>query len=257
MKVTNKKIDKWVRPWEIEKFDNLTVRDERFFSIVMKGCLGWLTRHIKMYNKPIKHFVFNTGSSYMYVEANGYYNTWSETTGEDYMYMECPRCIVTMQEISIPTEELTNPFIRGNYERYSDDGQVKGYNAEMRRLPIEINLQLQYVLNNFNESIVLLQELFDSLVFQRYFKISYLGQLVQCSIEFPNNTSIPQKKIDLAATDDNHRTIEISIKLNTTYPIINVDTETPARHVISSFNYNIDAVSEKQVVENLDNKKIQ
>lgn len=257
MKVTNKKIDKWVRPWEIEKFDNLTVRDERFFSIVMKGCLGWLTRHIKMYNKPIKHFVFNTGSSYMYVEANGYYNTWSETTGEDYMYMECPRCIVTMQEISIPTEELTNPFIRGNYERYSDDGQVKGYNAEMRRLPIEINLQLQYVLNNFNESIVLLQELFDSLVFQRYFKITYLGQLVQCSIEFPNNTSIPQKKIDLAATDDNHRTIEISIKLNTTYPIINVDTETPARHIISSFNYNIDVVREKQVVENLENKKIQ
>lgn len=246
MKVTNKKIDKWVRPWEIEKFDNLTVRDERFFSIVMKGCLGWLTRHIKMYNKPIKHFVFNTGSSYMYVEANGYYNTWSETTGEDYMYMECPRCIVTMQEISIPTEELTNPFIRGNYERYSDDGQVKGYNAEMRRLPIEINLQLQYVLNNFNESIVLLQELFDSLVFQRYFKITYLGQLVQCSIEFPNNTSIPQKKIDLAATDDNHRIIEISIKLNTTYPIINVDTETPARHVISSFNYNIDAVTENR-----------
>ena len=35
MKVVNKKIDKWIRPWEIEKFDNLSVRDERYFSILI------------------------------------------------------------------------------------------------------------------------------------------------------------------------------------------------------------------------------
>ena len=173
MDVVNKKIDKWIRPWEIEKFDDLKIRDERFFSIVIKGVLGWLTRHIVMYNKPIKHFIFNTGSSYMYVEANGYTNTWKETSGEDYMYMETPRCLATIGDISIPQEELTNPFVRGVYERYSDDGQIKGYNAEMRRLPIEINISLQYVLSNFNETIILIQELFDKLVFQRYFKITY------------------------------------------------------------------------------------
>ena len=256
MKVSNKKVDKWTRPWEIEKFDNLAIRDERFFSIIIKGCLGWLTRHIKMYNKPIKHFIFNTGSSYMYVETNGYYNSWAETTGEDWMYMECPRCIVNIGEISIPTEELTNPFIRGNYERYSEDGQVKGYNAEMRRLPIEMTVQLQYVLNNFNESIILLQELFDKLVFQRYFKVTYLGQLIQCSIEFPNSASTPQKKVDLASTDDNHRTIEISIKLNTSYPIINVDTEIPASNIISSFYFGMDTELNEKLVEHIADKYI-
>ena len=254
--IYNKKIDKWTRPWEIEKFDNLSVRDERYFSILVKGCLGWLTRHIKMYNKPLKHFIFNTGSSYMYVEANGYYNSWIETTGEDYMYMECPRCIANISEISIPTEELTNPFIRGNYERYSEDGQVKGYNAEMRRLPIEITIQLQYVLNNFNESIILLQELFDTLVFQRYFKITYLGQLIQCSIEFPNSASVPQQKVDVGSTEDNHRTIEISIKLNSTYPIINVETEISASNVITSFNYSTDLLNNNKVTDIIDNKKI-
>lgn len=256
MKVVNKKIDKWIRPWEIEKFDNLSVRDERYFSILIKGCLGWLTRHIKMYNKSIKHYIFNSGSSYMYVEANGYHNSWIETTGEDWMYMECPRCLVTMQEITIPQEELTNPFIRGNYERYSDDGQIKGFNAEIRRLPIEMTVQLQYVLNNFNESIILMQELFDTLVFQRYFKITYLGQLIQCSIEFPNSANIPQKKIDLASTEDNHRTIEISIKLNSTYPIINIDTEIPARQIINSFDFSLDAMANDSITERLEDKKI-
>lgn len=239
MRVVNEKIDKWVRPWEIEKFDGLTVRDDRFFSIITKGILGWLTRNIKMYNKQIKHFIFNTGSSYMYVETNGYQNTWHETSGEDWMYMETPRCLVTLNDISIPQEELTNPFVRGNYERYSDDGQIKGYNAEIRRLPLELSFHLQYVLSNFNETIILIQELFDKLVFQRYFKVTYLGQIVQCSIEFPNSQSINQTKIDLAQTDDNHRSLEINIKLNTYYPIINVDTEIPLSKVIATFTEKI------------------
>lgn len=249
MDVVNKKIDKWVRPWEIEKFDDLKIRDERFFSIVIKGVLGWLTRHIVMYNKPIKHFIFNTGSSYMYVEANGYTNTWKETSGEDYMYMETPRCLVTIGDISIPQEELTNPFVRGVYERYSDDGQIKGYNAEMRRLPIEINISLQYVLSNFNETIILIQELFDKLVFQRYFKITYLGQLIQCSIEFPNSQSINQKRVDLSQSDDKNRTLEIQIKLNTYYPIINQDTEISSSSIINNFNasFIINDIEDEQI----------
>ena len=40
------KTAKWMRPWNIEKFDELSNRDERFFSIVLKGALGWLTQNI-------------------------------------------------------------------------------------------------------------------------------------------------------------------------------------------------------------------
>lgn len=242
MKIYNKNIDKWTRPWEIEKFDGLKVRDERFFSIVIKGCLGWLTRNIIMYNKPIKHFIFNTGSSYMYVEANGYEYSWTETSGEDYMYMETPRCLANVNDITVPMEELTNPFVRVNYERYSEDGKIKGYNAESRRLPIEITINLQYVLSNFNETIILIQELFDKLIFQRYFKVSYLGQIIQCSIEFPNTESISQQKIDLASTDDNHRSLEVSLKLHCYYPVINTDTEIPAAQIIASFTHDNDIV---------------
>lgn len=244
MKIINKEIDKWTRPWEIEKFDNLAVKDERFFSIIIKGCLSWLTENIIMYNKPIKHFIFATGSSYMYVEKNGYEYSWKETTGEDYIYMSTPRCIVNIQDFSVPQEELTNPFVRGNYERLSEDGNIKGYNAEIRRLPLEITINLQYILSNFNESIILIQELFDKLIFQRYFKVTYLGQIVQCSIEFPNTQTLQQKKIDLGESEDNHRTIELNIKLNTYYPIINVDTEILGSKVIQNFKTNIYTTTE-------------
>ena len=232
--------DTWVRPWHIKKFDNLSLRDERFFSIVIKGCLNFLNRTILMYNEPIKHFIFNTGSAYMYVESNGYEYSWSETTGEDQMYMTLPRCVCEINDINIPIEDLTNPYVRGVYERQSSiTKEYKGYNAQIRRLPLEVTMTLRYVLSNFNESIILAQEIIDRLVFQQYFNINYLGQKIQCSIEFPVQTNINVNKIDFDSTETNQKIIELQIKINTYYPIINELTEVENSKVISALDGNL------------------
>ena len=115
--IINKEIEEWKRPWNLERFDDLYNRDERFFSILLKGALNWLTQNIILYNKPILHFIFNTGSSYMYVESNGYEFSWNETSGEDSMYMQTPRCIVELGDISVAMEELSNPYATAQYER--------------------------------------------------------------------------------------------------------------------------------------------
>ena len=70
----------WKHPWQLEKFDNIYNKDERFFSILVKGLIAWFNKNVVLYNKPIKHFIFSTGSSYMYVEANGYEFILSETS---------------------------------------------------------------------------------------------------------------------------------------------------------------------------------
>ena len=233
--VINKEIDKWYRPWNISKFDDISIRDERFFSILFKGCLNWLNHNVFMYDKPIKHFIFNTGSSYLYVEDNGYEFKWSETTGEDQMYMSMPRCVCEIGDFNIPTEELTNPFVRGIYERRSSKtGDYKGYNAEMRRIPLEVSMTLRYILSNFNESIILVQELFEKMVFQQYFNIVYLGQQIQCSIEFPAQQQINLNRIDFDSTDVNQKTIEISIKIDTYLPVINISTEIENQYIIKN-----------------------
>lgn len=248
--VYNKEIDRWIRPWNIKKFDDLTNRDERYFSILIKGCLNWLNHHIFMYDEKINHFIFNTGSAYMYIESDGYEFKWSETTGEDKIYMHLPRCLCELNDINIPLEELTNPFIRGIYERKSSiDNEYKGYNAEMRRLPIEMNMTLHYVLSNFNESIILVQEIIDQLVFQKYFTINYLGQRIQCSIEFPQNEQINVNKIDFDSTDTNQKTIDVSIKVESYYPIINVDTEIPNSEIIKSSEYYVDLKQNNNIVD--------
>lgn len=238
--VVNKERDIWVRPWMKEKFDDLYDRDERFFSLLVKGVLGWLSSNIMLYNKPIKHVILNTGSAYMYVESNGYEYTWCTPTGEDWIYMEMPVCICTLGAFSIPTEELSSPFVRGTYERVSSkDNQIRAYNAEIRRLPVEMSMQLHYNLSNFNESIVLVEELFDKLIFQKYFKITYLGQTVDVSIEFMPDTNINLNKIDMTSTEVNKKEIEFDIKICTSYPIINERTEIPNTQIIQTFGYQI------------------
>lgn len=237
--VFNREKEQWIRPWMTDKFDDLYNRDERFFSIVIKGLLSWLNRNIVLYNKSINHFIFNTGSSYLYMESNGYEFNLSETTGEDTMYMTLPRCLVEISDISFPMEELTSPYARGNYERRTGN-MLCGYNAEIRRLPIELDLNLKYYLSNFNETIILLQELIDKIIFQKYYKINYLGQVIQCSIEFPGNTTPELNKIDMSSPDPNQRNITLSIKICTNYPIINERTEIPTDKVIIAYGMDID-----------------
>lgn len=244
--LVNKKIDKWERVWERTKFDDLEERDERFFSIVVKGALSWLTRNIVLYNKPIKHFIFNTGSSYLYIESNGYSYSTSEVSGEDQIYMEIPRCICTLEGISIPTEELTSPFSRGQYERKSN-GQIAGFNADIRRIPIEMQLKCHYVLSTFNEACILSEELIQKLIFNKYYKISFLGQVIQCSIDFPTEYQIEINKIDMASTETNLKSIEITLKISSCYPQIDMRTEIPNDKIIGKFGNDISMHNDKDM----------
>lgn len=245
--IYNKEIDNWLRPWNLEKFDELKFRDERYFSILIKGCLNWLNSHIVLYNKEINHFIFTTGSSIMYVESNGYELNWQETTGEDQMYMKMPRCVCEIGDINIPMEELTNPYTRGTYERKSSlDGNYKGYNAEIQRVPIELSMTLRYVLSNFNESIILIQELIEKLLFQKYFNIIYLGQKIQCSIEFPNSTNIQLNKIDFDSTEVNQKIIEVGIKIDSYLPVINERSEIQNKQIIKEFEYQTNLIDKNE-----------
>lgn len=238
MNKMNAPVDKnssdWIRPWHIEKFDDLYNRDERFFAILMKGTLGWLNENVLMYNRPIRHFIQDTGSAYLYVEKNGYEYSMNTTTGEDMIYSQLPRCIVEMSNITIPFEELTSPFVRGTYERRCGN-EIKGYNAQVRRIPIEWDMNLHYYFSTFNEAIVVTQEIIDKLAFQHYFNITYLGNIIECSIEIPNNFAIELNKIDMTNPDPAQKSLNVAVKICSNYPLIEERSEIDASQFIASF----------------------
>jgi hypothetical protein len=227
---------RWIRPWNIVKFDDLYNRDDRFFSVIIKGMINWLNTHILLYDKPINHFLYNTGSSYMYMESNGYEFSWVETSGEDQMYMQMPRCIVEMTGIDIPMEELTSPYAHGTYERRNGDN-IQGFNADIRRIPVEIDINLKYVLANFNESIILAEELINNVMFQRYYTVAFLGQNLKCSIEFPPNFNIELNHIDMTDSTTNQKNVQLQLKIFTNYPAIDESTEVSNNSIVSTFSF--------------------
>lgn len=254
--IKNKIKSDWIRPWNVEVFDDLYNRDERFFSILIKGALSFLTRNIILYNKPIKHFIFNTGSGLLYVENNGYEFSWKETTGEDTIYMSRPRCVVSINDISIKTDELTQPHIRGTYERLEEKDNAKimtGFNAELRRIPVTVNLSLQYVLSNFNEGIVLTEELIDKLVFIKYFNIVYLGQKITCGISIPENFKIEVNKVDYSSTDTSNRLLNLELELTSSYPKINEESEMYNNEIVLTTAQNLSIFKEEttNITDNL------
>lgn len=246
--VFNREKEKWIRPWDQEKFDDLYNRDERYFAILIKGLISWLNRNIVMYNKPINHFIFNTGSSYLYIESNGYEYSVSEVTGEDTIYMSLPRCILEITNIKVPPEELSMPFSRGNYERRNGN-QLSGYNAEIQRMPIEMSINAKYYLATFNEEMILAEEIVNKLMFQQYFNITYLGNIIQCSIEFPSDLGIQINKIDMASAEPNQRTIELSLIVCSNYPNINERTEIPTDRVIVTYGVETDLYRNEKKVD--------
>ena len=108
-------------------------------------------------------------------------------------------------------------------------------------------MSLNYVLSNFNESIVLLEELISKLSFQRYFKIVYLGQLIECSIEFPTSQAININKIDMASTETNQKNITIQVNICSSYPAFNELSEISSSSVIGKMSSNIEAYSNNDV----------
>ena len=140
--------------------------------------------------------------------------------------------------VNLSNEDPEEIYVRGVYERIVGN-EIVGMNAEMRRLPLDVTLKLRYVLSNFNESVVLLQEIIDKLVFRKYFNITYLGQTVKCSLNWPTEQSVQINKIDMTSSETNQKSIEFSLNLSTSYPQIDERTESRNDSIIGKFKQDV------------------
>ena len=213
---------------------------ELFFSTLLKGLLYNLNEQITIRKISVPHMIIHTGSDVMYLEVKGYDNSIEpmQASNENYIYNITPRCIVKPDGIDIITDQLTNPYSMGKIQ-YEGEENIYELVAEFRRMPIKMDVNLQYVTDTFRDMLELIQQIITKLTFIKTFDITYLGQSIKCSYSIPESFSEEHlMDIDGMTTDSKSHTLELSIELETNIPVYNTRTVMDSGEIASKYAVN-------------------
>lgn len=214
---------------------------QQFLSTVIKSFISNLNGQIKLHNKTVPHFILNTGDDIMYLENKGQNNAIEPGTvsNEDYIYNSIPRCILDVKSIEVLEDQITSPYTRGYFE-ISDEDTIQNFNAEFRRIPLKLSIDLKYYLDSFSDVMNITQKVISKMLFIRVFNFDYLGQTIQASYKVP--TSYDHEKdiaFDGGSTEQKVRTISLSIDIETNMPVFDEKTVILSDEFIKTYLYNI------------------
>lgn len=220
--------------------EEIDINDQSlFFPIVIKGLILKLNEQIKIRNKKVPHYIIHTGDDTMYLNVKGQNSSIEplEISNEDYVYSSVPRCLVTTEGINIETDQLTCPYTRGIMQYESDDS-IYTISGEFRRIPIKLTVNCKYYVDSWGDLLELTQQIISKLAFIQTYKVSYLGQSITCSYIIP--TSIDNEyttELDGTTQDNKLRTTELSLEIETNFPVWEPRTMIMTDDYISEFAY--------------------
>ena len=206
---------------------------ELFFSILIKGLLLKLDDDISIRSIAVPHFILHTGDDTMYLKVKGQNQSIEplEVSNEDYIYNIIPRCIVNPSNIDLITDQLTNPYTRGNFQ-YQTENNIYTLSAEFRRIPLKLSCEIKYYVDSYKDMLELIQQIMSKLIFVRTYNITYMGQIIKCSYKIPESFSSEHlMELDGSTTDDKSKTLTLSLEIESNFPVFE------PRTVVSTDNY--------------------
>lgn len=205
-----------------------------FFSIVAKGFIYKLNQRLKLRGINIPHYILNTGDDIMYLEVKGQDHSIEpvEISNEDFVYSQVPRCMIQPTGINVQMDQLSNPYSHGKFEIEHDD-MIYSFRAEFRRIPVTYGFSLKYYLDNFTDSLNVIQQIITNLSFVNLFKVLYLGQQINCSYQIPDSYQTEyMMEFDGITTESKYRTISLELEVTTNIPVIHEETIIPSNMII-------------------------
>lgn len=208
--------------YKIRKGEIDVNNQQLFLSLLIKGLVWNLNQHIKIRDIGVPHFIINTGDDIMYLEVKGQDHSIEplEVSNENFVYNTVPRCLVTPEGITIPTDDLSSPYSNGMFQYESGD-DIYSYTAEFRRLPMEVSVSLKYYFDSYTDSLEGIQRILTHCAFINLFDIQYLGQTIRSSYQISDQyESQYQVEFDGLSQDNKYRVVETDITIDTNMPII-------------------------------------
>lgn len=221
--------------WEDIRRNIVDINNQQlFFSIVAKGFIYKLNQRLKLRGINIPHYILNTGDDIMYLEVKGQDHSIEpvEISNEDFVYSQVPRCMIQPTGINVQMDQLSNPYSHGKFEIEHND-MIYSFRAEFRRIPVTYGFSLKYYLDNFTDSLDVIQQIITNLSFVNLFKVLYLGQQINCSYQIPDSYQTEyMMEFDGITTESKYRTISLELEVATNIPVIHEETIIPSNMII-------------------------
>lgn len=218
---------------------------QNFFTTAIKGFIFDLNKYISIRGEKVPHFILATGDAEMYVELMGPGNGSEpcDMPSDSFPYTQTPRCVIQPKGISVETDQLSNPYVRGHFNIEHDE-KVYGMTAEMRRLPLKMDFELKYYLKSLNDTYDLIQQIMANLIFIKSYYISYLGDTIECSYKVPEQFE-PEYSVefDFSNADTRDKAVSITIELSTNMPIFAPETVVESSALIRTAVSNVNSPS--------------
>lgn len=192
-----------------------------FFSTLLKGLIFNLNKTIKIRDKYVPHYILNTGTDIMYLEKKGQDHSKEphEVSNENFIYTITPRALVSPGGIELLEDQLTSPYTRGNFDM-EYEGSLYSFNAEYRRMPLKMTVELKYTFDTFTDVLNAAQQIITKFAFIQNFNIDYMGQTIFSTYRIPSSIDHEENvTFDGVSTDSKNRTMTISLEVETNIPV--------------------------------------
>lgn len=204
-----------------------------FFQTLIRGLLLDLNSKIVVQGVPVPHIVFNSGDDTFWLIEKDYDFSKEpcEVTNEQYIYSQVPRCAVTIGSMDMVPDQLTNKYVRGNFQFEKGDN-LYTFNAEFIRFPIKININLKYVLSSLQAMFEMMQHIITKLAFVQTYKFVYMGQTMLASYKVPESAQDEHlTEISGDTQESRDRIVELQLEVESNIPVFSPKTVVEAAYI--------------------------
>ena len=193
-------------------------QQDNFIGAVIKGILWDLTRV-----SGIPHTMIHTGDDTMWLFERGYDASKEpvQVTNQDGIYQKIPYCAVDAGGVTIMPDQLSNPHVRGVFQMEYENN-LYTLNGEFRRLPIQMELNLNYFSDSFTMMLGQIQFILTHLAYINTLYINYMGQSIIVSYKTPDNVDSEYlTDLEGLTSESKLRHLSLAIEVETAIPVFN------------------------------------
>lgn len=225
-------------------------KDNVFFRNQTVAVLHFLNQKIFLYNqisdvevKKIRvPFLFNAANDERFMQDTFLKDIYDDCISQpraEGNYDPIPRGDVSFGDPAIDTAQLTNRFVRGNYLKMDETGEVKTYNAPINWLPLRTEYHVKLFFDNRLDGYRLLEEFYKIFYKIHYVAFQYQGFTLRGMLGFPEEYATEAME-EFGFPDKHLSSITINIECNAYFPVIDGTQEVLSQNSIQSFQLHME-----------------